>query len=74
MPCILKTVGDLKKALEGLDDSLLLSMSVTGKDEESEDEVYVVPDGEGVALSLDVSPSSVQIFNANAEEMVYSDY
>ena len=52
MPCILKTVGDLKKALERLDDSTLLTISAIGCEEEVNGSVTPLRDKQTLEIRI----------------------
>lgn len=70
----IKTVGDLKKALDGVDDSLLLDMTATGYDDESEGVVSICTTADSLTLELVIAPTKVYISNASYNDMGYSPY
>ena len=70
----IKTVGDLKKALDGVEDSLLLDMTVSGYDDESEEVVSICNTAASLTLELVIAPTKVCISNASYSDMEYIPY
>ena len=70
----IKTVGELRKVLEGIDDSIPLSMSVTGYDFECDDYVGIVTKGDTLRLTVSVINNICTIRNTDDNEMEYDPY
>ena len=67
----IKTVGELRKVLEGIDDSIPLSMSATGYDFEGDDYVGIVAKDDTLRLTVSVLGNVCTIRNTVDDEMIY---
>ena len=67
----IKTVGELRKVLEGIDDSIPLSMSATGYDFEGDDYVGIVAKDDTLRLTVSVLGNVCTIRNTDDDEMIY---
>ena len=70
----IKTVGELRKVLEGIDDSTPLSMSATGYAFECDGYVGIVAKGDTLRLTVSVIDNICTIRNTDDNEMEYDPY